>query len=283
MTKTANVTEINFDNDDLTCPITLELFRDPVRAQDGHVYERQAITQWIQEHGTSPLTRQPLQIDQLQSDEDLKRLAKQRRNSTVSYKVENNLITLPIRQTLKTTPNQIGSTSQLKTCLWQPNFCVIIFVLALFGISFGIVFGILHSRSYPTYTTRTREPYEFSHTIRYSSELTFNSSLFNRPPSSLKHYYYEAIRVMIPLTNYYRFRSASDIDMYGLLYKSNFNDLNSTANLLKSNDDGGSLRQFLILSLLSVGNYTLVATTFSRNVTGNFSIMIEGPINVNIY
>ncbi|CAF1551175.1 unnamed protein product, partial [Adineta steineri] len=39
----------------------MELFRDPVIANDGHVYERVAITKWINEHGTSPFTRQPLQ------------------------------------------------------------------------------------------------------------------------------------------------------------------------------------------------------------------------------
>jgi hypothetical protein len=83
------------NTDELICPITLELFRDPVRATDGHVYERQAITKWILEHGTSPLTRQPLQINDLQTDEHLTNLARQRRNSTVSYNSQNQRITLP--------------------------------------------------------------------------------------------------------------------------------------------------------------------------------------------
>ena len=34
-------------SNDLICPITLQLFRDPVLAGDGHVYEHEAITRWI--------------------------------------------------------------------------------------------------------------------------------------------------------------------------------------------------------------------------------------------
>ncbi|CAF2873956.1 unnamed protein product [Rotaria sp. Silwood2] len=49
----------------LSCPITYELFHDPVLAPDGHTYEKQAIEQWIRRHGTSPMTKQPLSIEQL--------------------------------------------------------------------------------------------------------------------------------------------------------------------------------------------------------------------------
>jgi serine/threonine protein kinase len=52
-------------NDSLLCPLTLDLFRDPVVAQDGHTYERNAIEEWIRKNGTSPLTRQPLSIQHL--------------------------------------------------------------------------------------------------------------------------------------------------------------------------------------------------------------------------
>jgi hypothetical protein len=69
---------------ELICPITFELFRDPVLANDGHVYERAAITQWIQQHGTSPFTRQILHVEDLCNDEYIKKLANQRRTSTVS-------------------------------------------------------------------------------------------------------------------------------------------------------------------------------------------------------
>lgn len=37
------------------CPITHEVIVDPVRAPDGHVYERSAIVRWLRETGTSPM------------------------------------------------------------------------------------------------------------------------------------------------------------------------------------------------------------------------------------
>ena len=83
------------ENDDTICPITLEPFRDPVTATDGHVYEREAITRWILEHGTSPFTREPLQISDLRSNDHLKDLATRRQNLTVSYDARNHSIALP--------------------------------------------------------------------------------------------------------------------------------------------------------------------------------------------
>lgn len=83
------------DADELICPITLETFRDPVRASDGRVYERDAIARWIIAHGTSPFTREPLRVEDLQADDRLKTLASRRRDSTVSYDVRNERVTLP--------------------------------------------------------------------------------------------------------------------------------------------------------------------------------------------
>jgi len=45
------------------CPITEELFEDPVIARDGHTYERAAIEGWIAQNGTSPMTGQALTTD----------------------------------------------------------------------------------------------------------------------------------------------------------------------------------------------------------------------------
>lgn len=75
----------NVENDDLICPITLRLFDDPVVAADGRTYERAAIVKWITKCGTSPFTRQPLNINELQPDDYLRKIAAQRRNSTMSY------------------------------------------------------------------------------------------------------------------------------------------------------------------------------------------------------
>jgi len=42
------------------CPITQHVMFDPVFTADGHSYEAEAITQWLQTKNTSPLTRLPL-------------------------------------------------------------------------------------------------------------------------------------------------------------------------------------------------------------------------------
>jgi hypothetical protein len=42
--------------DEFLCPITYELFREPVVASDGHSYERLAIEKWLKSKTTSPRT-----------------------------------------------------------------------------------------------------------------------------------------------------------------------------------------------------------------------------------
>lgn len=64
----------------LTCPITLELFVDPVVACDGYTYERTAITEWIKNNNeTSPMTRQTIKIKGLKPNFIVKQLADQYR------------------------------------------------------------------------------------------------------------------------------------------------------------------------------------------------------------
>jgi len=75
----------SFVLDALTCPITLELFVDPVLADDGHTYERSAIIEWIKYHnGTSPITREPIKIKELKTNRIIKQLADQYRTSSTS-------------------------------------------------------------------------------------------------------------------------------------------------------------------------------------------------------
>ena len=61
--------------EDLRCPLTLELFCDPVTAADGHTYERVAIEEWLATGSrTSPSTGQPLQSTALIPQLTVKRL-----------------------------------------------------------------------------------------------------------------------------------------------------------------------------------------------------------------
>jgi len=46
--------------DEFICPIVQELPVDPVMADDGKVYERAAIEQWLGSHSTSPATNEPM-------------------------------------------------------------------------------------------------------------------------------------------------------------------------------------------------------------------------------
>lgn len=68
-------------SDALSCPITLEIFRDPVMAQDGHTYEREAIEEWIQNNGTSPVTNQKLSIEHLAPNHAIKKVVDHFENS----------------------------------------------------------------------------------------------------------------------------------------------------------------------------------------------------------
>jgi serine/threonine protein kinase len=61
------------NHDELLCPITLALFRDPVVAQDGHTYERSAIEEWIRKKGTSPITSQQISIEHLYPNHAIKK------------------------------------------------------------------------------------------------------------------------------------------------------------------------------------------------------------------
>ena len=47
------------------CPITRELMHDPVATVDGHCFERKAISMWLQNHDTSPVTGARLPHPQL--------------------------------------------------------------------------------------------------------------------------------------------------------------------------------------------------------------------------
>ena len=60
---------------DLLCPLTLEIFEDPVVAVDGHTYERVAIEQWLATGaGTSPKTNELLENEKLLPNKALKAL-----------------------------------------------------------------------------------------------------------------------------------------------------------------------------------------------------------------
>jgi len=48
------------DPEEFCCPITHDIMDDPVIAEDTYTYERQAIVDWVEKNGTSPITREPI-------------------------------------------------------------------------------------------------------------------------------------------------------------------------------------------------------------------------------
>ncbi|CAF1619816.1 unnamed protein product, partial [Didymodactylos carnosus] len=70
----ANSSSLRTINELLSCPITCVIFHDPVLADDGRTYEREAIEKWIVQSGTSPITRQPLNIQTIRPNHVVKAL-----------------------------------------------------------------------------------------------------------------------------------------------------------------------------------------------------------------
>ena len=57
---------------ELCCPITLQLFQDPVKTLHGQTYERAAIEDWLESKSTDPMTGDILKIKALFPDDEMK-------------------------------------------------------------------------------------------------------------------------------------------------------------------------------------------------------------------
>ena len=53
------------------CPITNDVMRDPVIDSEGHTYERAAIVQWLHSSSRSPITRNPMTVQDLKPNRAL--------------------------------------------------------------------------------------------------------------------------------------------------------------------------------------------------------------------
>jgi len=118
----------------------------------------------------------------------------------------------------------------------------------------------------------------------YSSALTTMSPSYDRAGSSRPPpFYYEAIQVKVMEAAFYNLYSNSIIDTYGYIYNDSFNPCDPSLNLISEDDQSGDRNQFrLISSLRANTTYILVVTTSFPSVTGNFSILVSGPNNVDL-
>jgi len=65
------------------CPITCDLMMDPVISKEGITYEREAIEQWIQANGKSPITRNPITVADLRENNALYELIQTEKGRTL--------------------------------------------------------------------------------------------------------------------------------------------------------------------------------------------------------
>lgn len=95
----------------LICSITQEMFTRPVLADDGYTYEEQAIRQWIEENGTSPMTRQRLTIDGLRPNRAISDAVEEfrRRNNRSNGTSSTRTVALSFQYELNVDVRKIGT------------------------------------------------------------------------------------------------------------------------------------------------------------------------------
>jgi hypothetical protein len=82
---------------------------------------------------------------------------------------------------------------------------------------------------------------------------------------------------------FYSFSDKSNVDLYGYIYKDNFNPLNPFENIHLQNGFNCFGRHFRLTPNLQIGNtYILVVTTVYPKETGAFSIFVSGPENASL-
>jgi hypothetical protein len=117
----------------------------------------------------------------------------------------------------------------------------------------------------------------------YSLALTTKSEVYARTGCDGSNYYYAAIQMNVIESGCYSVESNSTIDIYGYIYKNNFDPFNPTKNLLSQNDGNLNNTQFKFMISLQVNTtYVLVVATYQPSVTGTFSVFVSGPNNVSL-
>ncbi|CAF4031073.1 unnamed protein product, partial [Adineta steineri] len=114
----------------------------------------------------------------------------------------------------------------------------------------------------------------------FSSSLTNSNQIYYRDCDK-QNFYYESIQVNVFESGYYTFRGSGNIDPYGSIYKTKFNPLDPSDNLLDKEYDSGFDVQFRLNIHLDVDmTYVLVVTTYESKGTGEFSVVALGKNKV---
>jgi hypothetical protein len=123
-------------------------------------------------------------------------------------------------------------------------------------------------------------PFLFPFILSFSFSLSFHPFLLLFSFLLLHVLVAHLMELTVSINGSYQFKSFSQIDMYGCLYSPYFNATNPSTNPLIYDDDSGGNHQFFFSISLQPRNYTLVATTYSANATGAFSILVSSPATV---
>lgn len=113
----------------------------------------------------------------------------------------------------------------------------------------------------------------------YSSVLTTNSRTYSPISCSIPNYYYEAIQLSIVTNGYYRISGNSTIGLHAYIYQNNFDPVNPSTDLRV--EKGSDLGFRLDISFKANTVYVLVVRSLISYQTGSFSIVAEGPDNIN--
>ena len=71
---------------EMVCPLTKQLFVDPVITTFGHSYERKALLEYVREHGSiDPVAQKPIDTSQLTPNVTLKKLMETLRQAQKSF------------------------------------------------------------------------------------------------------------------------------------------------------------------------------------------------------
>jgi hypothetical protein len=167
--------EESFSEKNLICPITNKIFQDPVLAGDGRVYERSAIVQWIQENGTSPITLEPISIDDLLPEPSVKQLC-QREQMPVTYSTGNEEVTLsPLKVAqsppIIAQPSIVATARQLIDNRKRSDFICFIGTLIVLAIIVFIIAIPLVTRSHSSGTICFVNRFQLSHCVEKTCPL----------------------------------------------------------------------------------------------------------------
>ena len=92
-------------SENLICPITLELFKDPVIIEDGNTYEKEAILKYLNNNNVSPITREPVNKQIVIPNRAIK--------STVEAIHDENIFDIPNNKTVETRDIFYDETNKL--------------------------------------------------------------------------------------------------------------------------------------------------------------------------